>query len=133
MSESVLDASALIAYLNDEPGSDLVESALTTGACISAVNWAEVLSKVARDGGDPDALRLRLEQTGLLGQTLQIVAFAEQDALRTAHLAPLGRSHGLSLGDRDCLALALRLGLPAVTADRIWQNLSLSVTVQVIR
>ena len=41
-------------------------------------------------------------------------------ALRAALIEPVTRALGLGLGDRLCLALAARLGVPAVTADRPW-------------
>lgn len=66
MNEVVLDASALLAYLNEEPGAEAVESALAEGACIGAANWAEVLSKVAKSGGHPEALVIALEACGCL-------------------------------------------------------------------
>lgn len=71
----VLDASALLAFLGDEPGADVVERALEQGAVMSAVNWAEVLSKAAEVGEDPDALATRLMGgEGQLAGALDIVA-----------------------------------------------------------
>jgi ribonuclease VapC len=59
VSEIVLDASALLAYLNEEPGAEAVEEALARAACIGAANWAEVLSKAAENGVDPEVLHSR--------------------------------------------------------------------------
>ncbi len=70
----VLDASALLAFLRDEAGADVVERALEAGAAISAANWAEVLSKTAEVGEDPDVLAGRLQPEGLLGDALQVVS-----------------------------------------------------------
>ena len=133
MSSSVLDASAFLAYLRDEPGASVVENALTQRACISIVNWAEVLSMVADVGEDPEALALHLENEGLLGNNLEIIPLTEEDALLLAQLRPLTKTSGLSLGDRACLALGMRLKLPVFTADRTWASLNLAVQVQLIR
>jgi ribonuclease VapC len=132
MSNSVLDASALLAYLRDEPGALLVEVALANGAAISAVNWAEVLSKVA-EVDQPQTLIEAMRHQGILGQQLQIYEFSAEDALAIALFRPLTKSIGLSLGDRACLALAQRLGVAALTADRIWAEVDTGVIVQVIR
>lgn len=135
MSEWVLDASALLAYLNAESGAEIVEDALGTGACVGVVNWAEVLSKTAEEGGDPEALESRLAGMGLLGQTLEVMGFSREEALDVGRLRPLTRNLGLSLGDRACLALARRLSLPVLTADRTWRELpdALGVRARLIR
>ena len=133
MSEAVLDASALLAYLNEEPGADAVEEALAEGACIGAANWAEVLSKVAESGGEPEALIEALEARGLLGQALEVLPLLPEDGLAIARLRPSTKILGLSLGDRACLALGLRLGLPILTTDRECAKLALSVEVRVVR
>jgi PIN domain nuclease of toxin-antitoxin system len=65
--------------------------------------------------------------------TLEVIPFDTELAYRTGLLRSATRSAGLSLGDRACLALAMQRQLPAVTADREWQSLSLGVTIQVIR
>lgn len=133
MSEVVLDASALLAYLNEEPGADAVEAALAEGACIGAANWAEVLSKVAESGAQPEALIEALEARGILGQALAVLPLLPEDGLAIARLRPATKALGLSLGDRACLALGLRLGLPILTTDRAWAKLALSVEVRVVR
>lgn len=134
MSEAVLDASALLAYLQDEPGADAVEARLVAGAAISTVNWSEVLAKVAAAGA---AAAQRLERLmrpgGGLMELLAIAPFLRRDAERAAALQALTRIRGLSLGDRACLALADRLGVPAVTADRAWIDLDIAVDVVRIR
>jgi len=130
---AVLDASALLALLLDEPGAQRVEEALAEGAAISAVNLAEALSKLAERGGDPKGVRDRLKREGILGEVLVVFPFTEEDALWVARFRPLTRSLGLSLGDRACLALAQRLNLPALTVDASWGALSLGVAVEVVR
>jgi PIN domain nuclease of toxin-antitoxin system len=133
VSSFILDASALLAYLNDEVGAIVVENALIEGTYISIVNWAEVLSKVADIGENPEALALQLENEGLLGNNLQILPLTEEDALVIAQSRPLTKTVGLSFGDRACLALGKRLGLPVLTADRSWASLTLGVLVNLIR
>jgi len=133
VTEVVLDASALLAYLNEEPGAEAVEAALGQGAVIGAANWAEVLSKVAESGGNPETLSEALKARGLLGQALRVLALLPEDALSIANLRPMTKVLGLSLGDRACLALGLRLGQAVLTTDRDWQRLSLNVEVRVVR
>jgi ribonuclease VapC len=129
----VLDASALLAHLTDEPGADTVEKALIRGSAMSAVNLAEVLSKLADAGEDPAEVSDRLRRQGLVGGRLLVVPFTADDAVTIAALRRRTMARGLSLGDRACLALALRLGLPAMTADRSWANIRLGVRIETIR
>lgn len=120
MPGAVLDASALLAYLRDEPGAEVVSEAIAGGAAISTVNLAEVLSHAAGRGSDPAALVERMTERGLLGGAIAVEPFTTADAVETARLRPLTRDTGLSLGDRACLALARRLEAPALTADLAW-------------
>jgi ribonuclease VapC len=129
----VLDASALLAHLRDEPGADVVAEAIASGAVISAVHLAEVFSRVADRGGDPAKLAAELTQSGLLDGAITIEPFTVADAIDAARLRPLTRDAGLSLGDRACLALARRLDAPALTADSEWQGAAHGVEVQPIR
>jgi ribonuclease VapC len=123
----VLDASALLAMLQDEPGGEVVQELLETAA-ISSVNWSEVAQKALDWESDIEGLRLELEALGL-----QILPFTAAIAETTARLRSNTRQAGLSLGDRACLALAAMLSLPAVTADRIWSDAGLPVEIRVIR
>ncbi len=129
----VLDASALLAYLNDEAGAQVVEDALAQGSAISAVNMAEVLSKLTEIGEEPDEVTEELQRRGLLGGKLAVFPLTADDAVVIANLHRRTKAHGLSLGDRACLGLALRLRLPAVTADRAWLRLKVAVKVEAIR
>ena len=129
----VLDASAMLAYLQGETGAAIVAEAITGGALISALNWAEVLSKVAEEGQDPEELVARLEAQGLLARAVEVVPLTEADATIIARLRLPTRSAGLSLGDRACLALGMRLQLPVLTADRSWAGLDLDVEVRLLR
>ncbi|MBN8869947.1 MAG: type II toxin-antitoxin system VapC family toxin [Solirubrobacterales bacterium] len=130
---AVLDASALIAFLHGEDGQEVVASALVGRATISVVNWAEVLSKVAMDGGDPVALEADYRERGLLGRSLSIEPMTDADCVEVARLRPLTVKQGLSLADRACLVLAERLGVPALTTDRVWADADVAVEVQLIR
>ena len=133
MSNFILDASALLAYLHDEPGADEVENALNQGSYISIINWAEVLSKIADLGEDPQEIVQHFEEEGLLGSSLDILEFTKEDALTVARLRPVTRSFGLSFGDRACIALGQRLNLPILTSDRSWTNLNLNIQINLIR
>ncbi|QEI41086.1 tRNA(fMet)-specific endonuclease VapC [Dolichospermum sp. UHCC 0315A] len=133
MNKSVLDASAFLAYLRDEPGAEIVENALIDGCYISIINWVEVLSKVVDLGESPDEIIKRLRDEGLLENSLEIIACNEEDAITIAKFRPLTKSAGLSLGDRACLALGKRLNLPVLTADKVWTSLSLGITITLIR
>jgi ribonuclease VapC len=124
---SVLDASALLALLHVEPGAAVVERAVD-GAAISTVNWSEVCQRSVARGIDTGGLRADVEGLGV-----EIEPFTAGDAEHAADMWPVTRQLGLSLGDRACLALASRLGRPALTADRSWIGLELDVEIQPIR
>jgi ribonuclease VapC len=130
---SILDASALLAYLQEEPGATFVANALTQGSLISAVNWAETLSKLAERGQDPDIVTDLLTNQGLLNNALVIVPFDTDISRATAKLRPLTRNLGLSLGDRACLALGIQAQLPVLTSDQAWMSLNVGAIVQLIR
>ena len=127
---SILDASALIAFLHNEPGTDAVVDAITATAAVSVVNWAETLSKVAADGDDPQQVADSLQTSD---SPLILEPLTDADCVEIARLRPLTKTHGLSLADRACLALARRLEIPVVTADRDWADLNLGTTIQLIR
>lgn len=123
----VLDASALLALLQGEPGGEVVEELMETAA-ISSVNWSEVIQKTLDRQADIEGLRQQLEALGL-----EVVPFTAVVAETTARLRSATRHAGLSLGDRACLATAAVLGLPAVTADRVWPDLGLPIEIRVVR
>lgn len=134
MSEAVLDASAFIAFLRNEKGCLKVAEELENGAYISAVNWAEVLSKFFTLGINCEKLVSSLKIQGILGGALTVVSMTEDDALPIGRLKLVTAKFGLSLGDRSCLALASKMRARAITADQAWQNIKLTnVTVEVIR
>jgi len=123
----VLDASALLAYLQEEPGGDGVR-AIIMHAAMSTVNWAEVIGK-ARDHGI-DTLGLR-EDLASLGLSLK--PFSAEQAEMAARFRDRTKQFGLSLGDRACLALGHARSETVYTADRAWRHLDLGVEVEVIR
>lgn len=125
---TVLDASALLAYLLDEAGADATEEALASGAVIGAVNLAEVLSKLADAGQDPDDA---MDRIAVL--PFAVVPFDGELAVETARLRPLTANAGLSLGDRACLALGRLRRLPVLTTDGAWRSAAPGVETQVIR
>jgi PIN domain nuclease of toxin-antitoxin system len=127
VAEAVLDASALLAFLQNEPGADTVEAVLTR-SCISAVNLAEALSKLVQHGKPLDAVTYQIERLHL-----PVIPFDAHEAKIVASLWPSTRASGLSLGDRACLSLGLRLGVTVLTAERAWANLKIGVDVGVIR
>jgi PIN domain nuclease of toxin-antitoxin system len=127
VAETVLDASALLAFLQNEPGADKVEAVLTR-SCISAVNLAEALSKLVQYGKPLDAVTYQIDRL-----RLPVIPFDAGEAKIVASLWPSTRASGLSLGDRARLALGLRLGVPVLTAERAWATLKIGVDVGVIR
>lgn len=126
--EIVLDASALLAGLRGEPGADIVKKAIDDAA-ISAVNLSECVAKLLEAG-----MTLVDADDAIAPLGLQVVPFDRDQAMAAAELRQQTRSHGLSLGDRACLALA-KTGEAALvlTADRSWAKLNLGVKIQVIR
>jgi PIN domain nuclease of toxin-antitoxin system len=123
----ILDASAILAYLNRESGFAEI-ARLLDEAGASAVNIAEVVSKLDERGFSLERTREAVESLGI-----DIVPCDEMLAYQIGHLRTLTRNQGLSLGDRACLATALLYGVPAITADRHWKHLKLGVRIQVIR
>jgi ribonuclease VapC len=124
---AAIDASALLALLFAELGAERVADSIAQGAATSAVNLSEVATVLVRHKKDPAKI------LGPLREQLAVEPFTDVDALAAAALYPKTTSKGLSLGDRSCLALAQRLGVPAVTAEHVWADLDLDIEVQLIR
>lgn len=121
----VVDASAVLAWLQEEPGGARV-TALLEGGIVSAANWCEVLQKVRQHGGDPEEVGLLLRSLGL-----EVVDVTRTDGERAAELWT--REYPLSLGDRLCLAVAERLEVPVVTAESRWAAVDVGIEIQLIR
>jgi len=128
MNSLVLDASAILAFLLQEPGHDKITTAMLTRAVASSVNIAEVQTRLVREGGLPD------EAWADARTTIQrVVPFDENDARVTGSLVAQTKHLGLSLGDRACLSLGIALKAPIYTADRSWKKLNLGIPIHVIR
>ena len=128
----VLDASAILALMQSEPGAEVVDALLEDHECVaSSVNLAEVGSKLIDKGLAPNELRRVLNQINV-----QAIDFDAEQATACAALRAVTRAQGLSLGDRACLALASGMEGVAVTADRAWADvdeLVMGVRVLLIR
>ena len=112
----VIDASVVLAWLQDAPGSDMAERHMVEGV-IGAANWSEVLQKARQHGAQPGLVARLLTSFGL-----QVVDVTAEDGERAADLWAAGSV--LSLADRLCLALGLRLGLAVVTTDHAWRSIA---------
>ena len=123
----VLDSSVILALMFGETGWEAAEQMLPSAA-VSAVNASEVIAKLLRLGAGPEAARRAIDQLGVA-----VLAFTLEDAEAAARLERVTRPHGLSLGDRACLAAAERCEAAAVTADRNWRIPRLGVQVRFIR
>ena len=123
----VIDASALLAFLFQETGSDIVAESLS-GSCMSAVNLSEVLGRFARDGKDTHIIAGWLTQL-----PIQIIPFSREEAEHAAALRSNTDKYGLSLGDRACLSLGLHRGIPVLTADKEWEKVGLPLDIHLIR
>lgn len=127
MTETVLDASALLALLNAEEGAELVQDLLPE-ALVSSVNLAEVVTRLCAAGMPEAEIR---DLLALLG--MESTPFDHEQALQTGLLYAQAGPQGLSLGDRACLALARTASRPAVTADRAWARIDLGIEIRLIR
>ncbi|MCO5186002.1 MAG: type II toxin-antitoxin system VapC family toxin [Anaerolineae bacterium] len=122
-----LDASALLAFLFRESGHEIVAQHIGDSV-LSTVNLSEVLARFVRDGHSAEAVLHKIQRT-----SIKIVPFSPQQALLAANIIPATRPWGLSMADRACLALAMERQIPALSADRTWQDAQLTVDVILIR
>ena len=125
MTAAVLDASALLALVLDEPGGEKVRTVLTECA-MTTVNFGKVVGHFARIGSPEAEIRLMLEPLPFL-----CVALDGELAFAAGLILPATRPAGLSFGDRACLALANRLNVPALTADRAWRGVARTIGVEI--
>ena len=121
----VLDASAVLAFLHDEPGSATVDDVISSGT-IASPNWSEVVQKLHRAGAGAPGLARQLLATGL-----EVEPLLRDDAEVAARI---WQSHtSLSLADRCCLAVAFRLDVPVLTADKAWARVDVGVEIRTLR
>ena len=116
----VVDASAVLAAIQDEQGGEYVKKHIDR-CVISSVNWSEVLQKLSCSGSDVDKIATSLNALGL-----RVIAFTEDDGRICASLWARCKSLGLSLADRACLATGLLLKTKIITADRVWKKLEIN-------
>jgi ribonuclease VapC len=127
MNSYVLDASALLALLNQEQGSEQVASRLSA-AVMCTVNLAEVVAKLTDVGIPGEAIHTAIDALGFT-----IIDFDANMAFEAASYDCRHVKQAYLLGDRACLATAFVLKRTALTADQVWTHLNLSITVQCIR
>ena len=128
MNEVVLDASAILAYLQEERGTENLTKEILDHAVVSTVNLAEVQSKLVKKGHDPEDA-----WEEILSLVNAEEPFTSDHAKIAGDLIAKTEKYGLSLGDRSCLALAIALKAPVYTTEQIWKNLKLGVPIHVIR
>lgn len=127
MGSPVLDSSAILAVIFDEPGGDDV-APLLQGASVSAVNLTEVYTRLLLRGVPADLAWSRILRLGF-----EVCPYCEHQARIAAEMIAQARPLGLSLGDRACLALAIERKATVYTTDRAWEKLGLNIEVNVIR
>ena len=127
MNKVVLDASALLALLNEEPGSEEVDQTIP-GAAISAVNLSEVISKFNERGMTEKVVRSTLEDI-----QIDVYPFDRESAYKAGALRMATKGLGLSFGDRACLSLGWQLQRPVLTTDRFWRDLEVGIEIRIIR
>jgi ribonuclease VapC len=128
MNSVVLDASALMTLLNQEPGAEQLTPDVLVNAVCSTVNLAEVQGKLVERGIPPANA-----WAATLTSVNEGIAFTTEHARIAGSLISQTRAFGLSLGDRACLALAVERKAPVYTADRSWKDLKLGIQIHLIR
>jgi PIN domain nuclease of toxin-antitoxin system len=128
MNEVVLDASAILAYLQEERGAENLTKDILDHAVVSTVNLAEVQSKLVKKGRDPEDA-----WEEILSLVNKEELFTSEHAKTAGDLIAITEKYGLSLGDRACLALAIALKAPVYTTEQLWRDLKLGVPIHVIR
>ena len=116
MSDVVLDATAVLAMLREEPGGDMVAGYIGR-AVISAMNLQEVAKEMLREGAPPETVRAVLDELGIDVRPHDVDA-----AYAAAALYPQTKQYGQGLGDRTCMALGIVMDVPVLTMDREWRS-----------
>lgn len=127
MNKVILDASALIAFIKNEPGADIVEK-LVGNIIMSGVNLSEVAATLL-----DSEMSLQECQDCIEPFVEQVLPFGKEEAFATAVLKKTTKHKGLSQGDRACIALGLSTGYPIYTADKAWVQLDLNCMINLIR
>jgi ribonuclease VapC len=122
----IFDTSAVIALIQNEEGAAVVASHIK-GAIMSSVNFSEAVAVLARK------MPREAIVTVLTKLIADIIPFDEEQAIEAGILYQQTKHAGLSLGDRACLSLAKTMGLPILTADKVWESLGLEVEIKSIR
>jgi ribonuclease VapC len=128
MNEVVFDASAMLALIQGEPGADELTDEILDRAVASAVNLAEVQSKLVKASNDPDRA-----WAAALSAISSVRNYTSEQARIAGTLITTTEKYGLSLGDRSCLALAIALNAEVYTTEKLWKNLKLGIPIHVIR
>jgi PIN domain nuclease of toxin-antitoxin system len=128
MNEVVFDASAILALLQQETGSEKLTEDLQKNAVASTVNLAEVQTKLVKKGIEPNDA---WEST--LSTISEAEPYTSRQAMIAGSLIAKTEKYGLSLGDRSCLALAIVLKAPVYTTEQVWKNLKVGIPIHVIR
>jgi PIN domain nuclease of toxin-antitoxin system len=128
MSEIVLDASAILAFLFDERGAENLTPEIFATAVVSTVNLAEVQTKLVKMGRNPEDAWADALSLGIVAEP-----YTSEHARTTGNLLTTTEPYGLSLGDRSCLALAIALNAPVYTTEQAWKDLKVGVPIHVIR
>lgn len=128
MSEAVLDASAILALLQHEPGGEKLTDTLLASSIACLVNLAEVQGKLVLKGLAPDEAWEHATSVAAV-----VEDFTEEHAKIAGSLVAKTQAYGLSLGDRACLALAIARKAEVYTTERIWKNLKLGIRIHVLR
>lgn len=127
MNRYVLDASCLLALINEEDGRDIVQKALP-GSVMSSVNVSEVATVLTRLGIPHEKICSTIKNL-----VHSVIPFDEEQAYIAGQLYIKTQEKGLSFGDRACLSLGKAKNMSVLTADRPWSQVDCGVDVQLIR
>ena len=127
MNKAVLDSSALLAFINQEKGSEVVEKHLPN-ALMSSVNIAEVIAVLSLIDMPQNIITSIIEDLNI-----EVINFDQEQALQTGFLRKTTKKAGLSLGDRACISVSTIKNLTVITADKVWTELGLTNNIVLIR